>query len=512
MIHAIQDGVVRLSSVLPTARRWGGPDILLRSCCSDAGQVRPGDVYVALIHADGDGHDDLDRAVQQGAVAAVVERPLAVAIPQYVVEDTREAYGRLCQQIAGQPTRHLHTIGVTGSHGKTSVTLLLASILKAAGHQPGTSHSLGWSDSAHFHPGDFARASSPELARQLSEMVVQGCDAAVLELSSQSLAERRPSGIAWDTAVITNIRREHINWHGNVRNYRQAKLRLLQELDPDGTAVVNLDDPATSKFIQDLRQRVVTFGLNPEADVSAMVVERHRSEQIFLLNVRQHSAAVRTRIIGEAHLSNCLAAAAVALSLGVPLDRVVRGLEAVESLPGRWERLECGQPFGVYVDGSDSPDRLSSTLRMLRGVTKGRLICVYGPDGMRPTDERPLFGRAVEQLADVGVVTANNPGSEPFLQIAHDVLDGYRHVARDRMIPDRRRAIAWALREAGPDDVVLVAGKGEMSQQDLGNQVIAWDERETIQNELYHLDDPNWNWISGTSTDDECEPVILPIR
>jgi UDP-N-acetylmuramoyl-L-alanyl-D-glutamate--2,6-diaminopimelate ligase len=242
------------------------------------------------------------------------------------------------------------------------------------------------------------------------------------------------------------------------------------------------------------------------------VVERHKSEQIFFLNVRQHSAAVRTRIIGDAHLSNCLAAAAVALSLGMPLDCVVRGLEAVESLPGRWERIECGQPFGVYIDGAESPDRLTSTLRMLRSVTKGRLICVYGPAGMRPIDERPLFGRTVERLADVGVVTANNPGSEPFLKIAHDVLDGYQHVARDRMIPDRRRAIAWALREAGPEDVVLIAGKGEASEQDLGDQVISWDDREAIQHELYHLEDPNWNWISGTSNDDECEPVILPIR
>jgi UDP-N-acetylmuramoyl-L-alanyl-D-glutamate--2,6-diaminopimelate ligase len=456
----------------------------------------------------------LDRAVRQGAVAAVVERPLAAAIPQYVVADTREAYGQLCQHIAGHPTQHLHTIGVTGSHGKTSVAILITSILKAAGHQPGSSHGLGWSDSLQYQPGDFSCASSPELARQLGEMVIQGCDSAVLELSSRSLAERRPAGIAWDTAVITNIRREHINWHGNVHNYRQAKLRLLRSLKASGVVALNLDDPALRKLYQewnDDADKVVTFGLTEEADVSATVVERHKSEQIFYLNVRSHSAAVRTRIIGDQHISNCLAAAAVTLSLGVSLDRVVLGLEAVGSLPGRLERIECGQPFGVFLDGAESPDRLANTLRTLRSVTRGKLICVYGPDGMRPGDERPLVGRAVERLADVGVITANNPGSEPVLRIAHDVLDGYQHVARGRIIPDRRRAIAWALREAGPDDVVLIAGKGEIPGQDLGDRVLPWEDREVIRHELYHLDDPSW--ISGTSSaDDEYEPVILPIR
>ena len=511
MIHAIQDGSVRLSFLLSAARRWGGQDVTVRSCCSDARQVRPGDIYVALLQADGDGHDEIGEAVERGAIAAVVERPLPTAIPQYVVSDTRDAYGQLCQHIAGHPTRHLRTIGVTGSHGKTSVTRLITSILNAAGRRAGSCHSSGWSDSLQFTVGDASTPSAPELARRLGEMAVQGCDDAVLELSSRALAERRAAGISWDAAVITNIRREHLDWHGTVSNYRQAKLRMLKNLKSSGIAVINLDDPATRLLRQELPGDVVTIGMDAAADVSATVIERQKSEQTFLLTVRSHSAAVRTRMIGDHHIYNCLAAAAVTLALGVDLDRVVHGLEAVESLPGRLERIECGQSFGVYLDGAESPDRLANALRALRPVTRGRIICVCGPDGSDPSDQRPLIGRAVERLADMRIITSNNPGMEPFLRIAHDVLDGYQRVAQGHIMPDRRRAISWALRQARPEDTVLIAGKGDRTGQDLGDRIVPFDDREVTRDQLYHLDDPRW-FMADQEAGDDSEPVILPIR
>jgi len=511
MIHAIQDGSVRLSSLLSTARRWGGQDVMVRSCCSDARQVQPGDVYIALLQADGDGHDEIGEAVERGAIAAVVERPLPIAIPQYVVADTREAYGLLCQHIAGHPTQQLRTIEVTGSHGKTSVARLISSILNAAGRRAGSSHSRGWSDSVQFYPGDMSTPSAPELAWRLGEMAVQGCEDAVLEVSSRALAERRTAGVSWDVAVLTNIRSEHLDWHGTVTNYRRAKMRMLEQLKSSGVAVINLDDPATRQIRPELSSNVVTIGMGPEADVSAMVIERHKSEQIFLLNVRSHSAAVRTRMIGEHHVYNCLAAAAVTLALGVDLDRVVHGLEAVESLPGRLERIECGQSFGVYIDGAESPDRLIHALRALRPVTQGKIICVYGPDGANPTDHRPLMGRAVERHAEIGVITSNNPGIEPVLRIAHDVLDGYQRVARGHIMPDRRRAIGWALRQARPEDTVLIAGKGDLTGQDLGDRIVPFDDREITRDQLYHLDDPKW-FLADQETGDEPEPVILPFR
>jgi UDP-N-acetylmuramoyl-L-alanyl-D-glutamate--2,6-diaminopimelate ligase len=248
----------------------------------------------------------------------------------------------------------------------------------------------------------------------------------------------------------------------------------------------------------------MSVGLHHDADLAATVIERFASEQTFLLAAGHQTAAVRTRMIGDHHIMNCLQAAAVGLSLGIDLPTVVRGLEAVEQVPGRLERIECGQPFSVFVDRADTPDRLAVVLKTLRSARRGRVICVFGPSSRTPREERALMGRVVERGADLGVITSNDPGWETQVDVTNDVLDGYQRPARASFIPDRRRAIQWALAQAQAEDLVLVAGKGETNGQDLGDRRLPFDDREEAKSWLYAAASDSSTIKAGSD-----EPLIL---
>jgi UDP-N-acetylmuramoyl-L-alanyl-D-glutamate--2,6-diaminopimelate ligase len=264
-----------------------------------------------------------------------------------------------------------------------------------------------------------------------------------------------------------------------------AKSRLLEHLSGEGFAVINADDPTSASYLSEIGSPVLTVGIRSAAEISAEVVERYISEQTFLLTAGSETVPVRTRMIGTHHVYNCLAAAAVGLAYGIDLMTVVRGLEAVEHLPGRLERIECGQPFGVFVDYAHTPDALSGSLQTLRGVVEGRVICVFGAGGDRDRLKRPQMGRAVEAGTDMAVVTTDNPRTEDPRAIEADILQGFDEPEKARVIPDRAEAIGWALSEALPGDCVLIAGKGHETYQIIGEERIHFDDCETARNWLY---------------------------
>ena len=301
------------------------------------------------------------------------------------------------------------------------------------------------------------------------------------------MATRRTAGVAFDAAVITNIRRDHADEHGSVQQYRRLKSRLLEQLKPGGFAVVNADDPASQLFLQKIKQPVLTFGMRGNAEISAEVLERQAWEQTFLLQAGPEAIPVCTRMIGDHHVYNCLAAAAVAITWGIDLDTIVRGLEAVDKLPGRLERLDCGQPFHVYVDAARTPDSLAASLKAVRQVTRGRVICVAGAQGERAPELRPQLGRVLEKLAHVRVLTNDNPRDEAPLEIIHGLLDGFQDVGKALVRPDRFAAITWALEHARPGDAVVIAGKGEAKFQEIGSRRQEWDDREIAKQWLYGL-------------------------
>lgn len=478
---------ISLRDTLPEGRIYGGEDIHATACSSDWRTCRPGDLYVALVDVDGDGHYEVQNAVQNGASAVLAERPLPVGVPTCVVEDTREAFGHVCQSLAGRPSQQMRVVGVSGTNGKTTTSLLIAAVLEAGGRLTGSTNTLAYRDGCESVAAQRTTPNAPELADWMARMVAAGCSDAVVEVSSRALAQRRTAGVEFDAAVLTNVRRDHLDYHGSVVNYRRAKGRLLEQLGPHGFAVINADDPASKFFLSEIDNPVLTIGMHTAAELTATVIERFPSEQTFLLCAGNETVPVRTAMIGDHHVYNCLAAAAVGLVSGIDLTTVVRGLESVRCVPGRLERLECGQPFSVYVDSARSCDTLASALRALRQTTRGRVICVYGAAGERHRDQRPLLGRVVERGADVSVITNDNPGYEEPLAIAHDILDGYDRPARALVRPDRAAAIHYALHEARPGDSVLIAGKGHQDYQLVGGNRLPHDDREIARNWLYQV-------------------------
>ncbi len=478
---------ISLRELLPGARLGGGRDIRVTSCSSRPEQVEADDLFVLLPDEDRTHEAQVHTAIARGAKAVLCERPSSIDVPTCVVSNAREAYGHLCQALAGNPSRRLRVVGVTGTNGKTTVAALVRSVLNAAGHPAALVGTPNQNTASPEAPIAYRTPSAVELAQGLAMAEAEGCSHAVVEVSSQALSEYRTAGIDFDAAVLTNVRRDHMDLHGSVLNYRKVKGRLLSQLAEQGFAVLNADDPASESYLNKINNPTLTVGQHRPAELTATVVERHRSEQTFLFEAGNETVPVRTRMVGDHHVTNCLLAAAVGLIYGVDLPTVVRGLEKVERVPGRLERIECGQPFSVFVDYARTPDTLAAGIRALRRITSGRVICVFGAEGEREKDQRPLLGRVVERAADMGIVTNNNPGHEQPLSIAHDILDGYERPGKAHILPNREKAILWALEQAKPGDSVLIAGKGDETGQRVGDEIHLCDDRQLVRNWLYEV-------------------------
>jgi UDP-N-acetylmuramoyl-L-alanyl-D-glutamate--2,6-diaminopimelate ligase len=282
--------------------------------------VRKGDVFVALVEADRDGHEHAIEAAQRGAAAIICEHPVPVFdVPQCVVADSRASYGRLCQALVGDPSQQLKVIGVTGTHGKTTVARLLASIFRRVGSSFGALDSFGYTDGCGDHPAIESGLTAPVLARSLAEMVADGATHAVVELSSRALSAQVPAGVSLDSVCITQVGRKNLDWHGSLENYRRAKRRVFEYLRPDGFAIMNADDPVSMGMLGDLNFASLTYGLRERAEVFAEIIEQHINEQTFVITAGDESVCVRTPIIGDHHVANCLAATAVSLAYGINL-------------------------------------------------------------------------------------------------------------------------------------------------------------------------------------------------
>ncbi|MCG8585614.1 MAG: UDP-N-acetylmuramyl-tripeptide synthetase, partial [Pirellulales bacterium] len=372
----------RLRALLPECTETlGADDVPFASCCGDSRQCQPGDVFFAMIGAEADGHYFVAEAIERGAVAIVAERIVPTSgVPLFVVDDAREAYGRVCQALVGNPSRQMRVIGVTGTSGKTTTVELIRSVLEAGEFEVGTITSLGCHDGVDATAGPATTPAPPQLAIQLAKMAANGCSHAIVEADSRALSQSRAAGIEFDVACITNIRRDHLEYHSTVENYRKAKAKLLEGLSPEGVAIINADDPSSAALLAHMDCPTLTVGTGETAQLAAVVTEQFRSEQTFLLIAGDETAAVRTNMIGLQHVYNCLSAAAVGLAYGLELTTVVAGLERVTCLPRRMERIEYGQNFGAFVDCARSADALAHCLEALRAVTPGRLICVLGPE------------------------------------------------------------------------------------------------------------------------------------
>ncbi|ADB18564.1 UDP-N-acetylmuramyl-tripeptide synthetase [Pirellula staleyi DSM 6068] len=476
---------ISLRTVLSQVQFTKGQDIVCSAISTTEVDCEPGDLFIP----EAEDHTDLlsrcQAAIERGAAAILTEQLLPLAIPQAIVPDAREALGIISHAIVGNPSAKMRTIGITGSHGKTATAMLVASVLEAASQACGVISSLGYSDSIEQVSTKCATPRSPKLAWWMSRMVKNKAAAAVIEMSSQGLSQRRTAGTSLDIAVLTNLRNVHTSEHGSAANYLAAKKRIFSHLKPGGLAIINADDHRSRQLLESLACPTLTVGLHAEADISARVIDRSIAEQRFTITAGDETIQVRSRIIGDAHVANCLSAVAVGLSLGIELSTIVRGIENVTYLPGRMQRLEVGQEFGVIVDAASTPDTLAIALKTARRVTKGRVLLVFSASGEKNRDARPMLARVAEQGADLAVITSGNPRRESPREITHQLLDGFHRPAKAHFIPTRAEAIRWALGHAQPGDCVLICGHGDRTSHLVGTHKVRHDDREVALTWLY---------------------------
>ncbi len=477
--------VLRLAELLPSATRTGFDDVEVTSCATDWREVQPGDVYVALPDTearDDDGHLHAQRAVSHGAVAVVCEQPVPVFdVPTYLVPDSRVALGEICQALVGHPSRSMEVVGVTGTHGKSTTIALLESIFSAAGKHCGKISGLGCYDGMTHSSGISDTISAPALASRLARMEAAGCTHAFVEISSQMLSQARIAGVQLSAVCVTNVTDAHLDQHNTVESYRETKRRILKHLSPMGVAVLNADDPVSMKWIGSLSGPVLTYGLGTQAEITATIIECQANEQTFLLTAGSESAAVRTSIIGEHHVSNCLAATTLSLSYGIDLQTIAKGLEAVAQLPARMERVDCGQGFPVFVDAADTPEALRASLRTARQLAHRRVICVWSDLPDVTGSEHLEISQVLHRMADLAILT------QPLTDLEPSNSDRF---AVTEVVANRNEAIACAVAIAEPGDVVVIAGSQVEPSFAFGNASEGLSDREVTRELLYARAEP----------------------
>jgi UDP-N-acetylmuramoyl-L-alanyl-D-glutamate--2,6-diaminopimelate ligase len=447
----------------------------------DTRAVRSGALFFCVRGGRVDGHDLAWEAIERGAAGLVVERMLDVRVPQLLVPSSREAMAVAADVFFGEPTRELELAGVTGTNGKTTTAFLLRGILEAAGRRPGLVGTVEWQVGDERRPAPFTTPEAIDLQRLFREMLDAGNRSAAVEASSHGSALRRLDRVRFDALVFTNLSQDHLDLHGTMEDYFDAKRRLFTGAQPPPAAVC-VDDEWGRRLARDLqdlhRAPLVTFGLAAEAEVRPedLEVTAHGSR------FTAAGIEVETTLRGGFNVLNALGAVAAGLLLDVDENDVADGIAGVRGVPGRFEAVDEGQPFTVLVDYAHTPDSLATVLDAARGLTAGRVIAVFGAGGDRDRGKRPLMGRVAVDRADVVIVTSDNPRSEDPLAIIQDVLQGAGLEAE--IDPDRRGAIERALTLAEEGDVVVIAGKGHEQGQEIGGEVTAFDDREVVREAL----------------------------
>jgi UDP-N-acetylmuramoyl-L-alanyl-D-glutamate--2,6-diaminopimelate ligase len=481
---------VSLRRLFAAASFVGCGDIAVTDVTEDSRSCRAGCLFAALPGTRTQGLSFVNEAIERGASSLLVDRPLPdCPVPQCIVPNSRVAFAQLCEALYGYPSRRLATVGVTGTNGKTTVTWLVRSILEASARPTALLGTIEYSDGMVSQPASLTTPSTRETSRWLASAVARASQCATLEISSHALDQARVAGLMLDVAIVTNITQDHFDYHLNFEAYRRSKARILRQLKRRGLVVLNADDPGSMSLLGQTTAaaQVVTYGIDHPADVMAESVELGAGGSSFVLRTGVETVRMQTPLVGRHNVSNCLAASAAARHLGVPLSEIAEGCEALESVPGRLERIRGSHPFEVYVDYAHTDDALRRALSAVQEVTRGRVFCVFGAGGDRDRSKRPLMGRAAGS-ADVVVVTSDNPRSEDPSRIIDDILAGCRASGAELHVdPDRAEAIRWAIEQAEPEDAVLVAGKGHETVQIIGNERRPFDDRAVCRDVLREL-------------------------
>ncbi len=463
----------------------------------DSRKIMPGGLFVAVRGTHTDGHRYLRDAFQRGARAAVGEEPAPNDLPPgavYVqVRDSRRDLAWLADTFYDHPSWKLGLIGITGTKGKSTTTNLIASIFQSVGLKSGLMSTLNFRIGDHDWENETRQTTQESLENHamLAEMVRQDVRYAVVETSSHGLALHRVTGMVYDVGIVTNITSEHLEFHGTVEQYRRDKARLFEGLDPTAekglgakkAAILNRDDSSYDYLLPFCRVPITTYAIEQAADIRAVDLDLSGAASRFRVVTPAGEARIETPLIGRFNVYNCLATIAAGYTQGISLEKMRETLMQISGIPGRMERIDCGQPFSVIVDYAHTPDSLEQVLRLLRPLTTGRLIAVFGSAGERDTQKRPRQGAISAQLADLTFLTDEDCREEDPEKILHEIAAGALAAGAEIgknlwLIVDRRQAIGAAFDAARPGDTVLLAGKGHEHCIIVGREMLPWDERE----------------------------------
>ena len=464
----------RLVTALGPLEVRGGATTDVTDLAYDTQSVVPGALFFCVPGHRVDGHEFAAEAVERGAAALVVERPLELGVPQLIVASARDAMPIVADEFFERPTEELVVAGVTGTNGKTTTVFLLHSIFEAAGMRPGLIGTIESRVGGEVRPAVRTTPEAIDLQRTFRAMLDAGDRSCAMEATSHGSELGRLDRVRFKALAFTNLSQDHLDFHGSMERYYEAKRRLFTEHEPAPAAAINITNEWGRALADELRgldrAPVLTFGPVAEAELAT------------------HPALEQSRLAGSFNVENVLAAAALSRLIGVPDEAIVEGVAQVTGVPGRFESIDEGQPFAVIVDYSHKPGALEAVLRTARALTDGRLICVFGAGGDRDRGKRPMMGRVASELADVTIVTSDNPRSEDPQAIIDEILAGV--VGPVEVEVERRPAIERALGLAGDGDVVVIAGRGAEQRQDFADHKIPFDDREVARETLRRLGAP----------------------
>ncbi len=471
-----------LAAISP--RQVVGPsDRVVEGIAYDSRRVQRNGVFVALRGEKSDGHQFIEQAVEKGATVIVTEQevqsPRATCV---VVENTRSALADLARTFYQNPARRLKLAAVTGTNGKTTTTFLIKHICEKAGLRCGLLGTVRYEIADRVLPAVRTTPEALDVYDLLAQMVNAGCKAATMEVSSHALAQDRVRGLEWDVAVFTNLTQDHLDFHGTMEDYFEAKASLFTGLANQAgktkpTAVINLDDAYGAKLVDRLAKKVpvITYGLGVQADFRASNYHAEFAGTSYQLDAHGKSYLVRVPLIGRFNVANSMAALAAASSMGISLREAILSLGRSPQVPGRLEAVPAKRQFQVFVDYAHTPDALLNVLKTARELSPRRLIVVFGCGGDRDRQKRPLMAQVADQNADYSIITSDNPRKEDPDAIIADAEKGFRS-DRYEKITDRAQAIARAIELAQPRDIVLIAGKGHEAYQEFADHTIPFDD------------------------------------
>lgn len=457
--------------------------------CTDSRLVETGDIFVALEGTVCNGHDFIDEAVSRGAKYIVSQKPCRCRDAEViVVEDSAEAAAALAQVSRGSPASQLTNLAVTGTNGKTTVAFFVRSCMQAAGQRCGLISTIIYDTGSQTSRAVLTTPDCLTIARQQSQMVKTGAKYMVIEASSHALSQNRLAHVDFKAAAFTNLAGDHLDYHKTKEEYLAAKAKLFEKLSPEAVAVLNKQSLQAQEIAQVTKAKIFWYAVDEQADITAHIESIDISGTVFVLEYAGERQTVKISLLGRYNVGNSLAAAGLCLAAGFDLKTVAEGLSALQTVPGRLEKVSCAghkrRVTGyVFIDYAHTDDALENVLTALRPFCVGSLIVVFGCGGDRDKTKRPRMARVAEELADFVIVTSDNPRTEQPEDIIGEIVAGFENPDLKTIViePDRKKAIELAIKTAAKDDIVLIAGKGHETYQIIGTQRFDFNDKKVVQ-------------------------------